>query len=322
MNELTKEQILTETNSDMTETPKVSCSFDVRKSSVFYETWYEAISRLPKKEQLKAYQYILEYSFYHIEPEDDKSLSYTIFIMAQPSIDSAQDRYDTATENGKKGGRPSVVNNETIEKVLQGRKEGKTQKQLAAEIGVSIRTIQRIEKATRQNHNVNVNVNVNDDINVNDNNATLNEANAFTTTSSKQQENKLSYKEKLEKYDKDIIIYKEKVQVMELFKQYIKPGEIAKQTGFNISFVNMCIDELKANKYEIPEEPRKPKNILSIPVIDGSTYDMDLDEFKPNFENNKEAKDLYDIFIDPKGTYKFEPKFTAKWFKENYGMEV
>lgn len=320
MNELTKEQIVTETNSDMTGPPKVSCSFDVRKSSVFYETWYEAISRLPKKEQLKAYQYILEYSFYHIEPEDDKSLSYTIFIMVQPSIDSAQDRYDTATENGKKGGRPSVVNNETIEKVLQGRKEGKTQKQVAAEIGVSIRTIQRIEKATRQNHNVNVN----DDINVNDNNATLNEANASTTTSlSKQQEDKLSsYKEKLEKYDKDIIIHKEKVQVMELFKQYIKPGEIAKRTGFNISFVNMCIDELKANKYEIPDEPKKPKNILSIPTIDGDTYEMDLCEFNPDFENNEEAKDLYDIFIDPDGNYKFEPEFTAKWFKDSYGMEV
>lgn len=320
MNELTKEQIATENNSDTTDTPKVSCSFDVRKSSVFYETWYEAISRLPKKEQLKAYQYILEYSFYHIEPEDDKSLSYTIFIMAQPSIDSAQDRYDASTENGKKGGRPSVVNDETIERVLQGRKEGKTQKQLASEIGISIRTIQRIEKATRQNHNVNVNDDVN--ANVNENSDASLDNRAYAPTATEKNKEELTYEEKLNLYNYEMMTYRDKEKVWNLFSNHIKPKDISEQTGFDMKFVNSAIDEYRHNNDKNPDEPKKPKNILSIPTIDNDVYDMDLNEFNPNFENDEEAQDLYNIFIDPKGNYKFEPEFTAKWFKNNYGMEV
>lgn len=156
---------------------KTDIGFDVRQSTVFYEQWYQIIKELPPKERDKAYKYIFEYAFYGIEPERAKttSMSYVVFGMAKPNIDSAQKRYDVATENGQKGGRPKKVTEETREKIEKLRKNGMTQKQVATELGLSLKTIQRVEKDISQNHNENVNVN--DNVNVNVNNVASNEGN-------------------------------------------------------------------------------------------------------------------------------------------------
>ena len=146
---------------------KVDISFDVRLSTVFYEQWYQIMKNFPMKERDKAYKYIFEYAFYGIEPDEperDKTppMSYVVFGMAKPNIDSAQRRYDSATENGQKGGRPKKVTEEIREKIIKLRKNGMTQKDVAIELGLSLKTIQRVEKDISQNHNVNVNVNDND----------------------------------------------------------------------------------------------------------------------------------------------------------------
>lgn len=150
---------------------KEDIAFDARPSTVFYEQWYKTIKDLPTKERDKAYKYIFEYAFYGIEPERDKSpsMSYVIFGMAKPNIDSAQKRYDAATENGQKGGRPKKVTEEVREKIQELRKNGMTQKQVAIELGLSLKTIQRVEKDKSQNHNENDNVNINDNVNSNKN---------------------------------------------------------------------------------------------------------------------------------------------------------
>lgn len=152
--------------------------------------------------------------------------------------------------------------------------------------------------------------------------ATLNEAYASTTQQQDETEKELTYEEKLEKYKRDMITYKESIQVMELFRKHMKPREIEKSTGFNILFVNMSIDEYRANGNKFPEPPEKPKNILKIPTLDGTTHEMDLDEFNPKFSCEQEAKELYKLFVDPNYDYKFEPEFTAKWFKDYYGIDV
>lgn len=141
--------------------------FDVRPSTVFYEQWYQIIKELPLKERDKAYKYIFEYAFYGIEPERDKttSMSYVVFGMAKPNIDSAQKRYDAATESGQKGGRPKKVTEEVVEKIMELRKNGMTQREVADKLSLSLKTIQRVEKDKSQNHNENVNDNVNDNIN-------------------------------------------------------------------------------------------------------------------------------------------------------------
>lgn len=160
---------------------KEDISFDVRPSTVFYEQWYQIIRELPPKERDKAFKYIFEYAFYGIEPKRDKttSMSYVVFGMAKPNIDSAQKRYDAATENGQKGGRPTKVTPEVREKIAELRKNGMTQKEVADELSLSLKTIQRVEKDKSQNHNENVNDNVNDNINVN--NVSLDENNIKST---------------------------------------------------------------------------------------------------------------------------------------------
>lgn len=156
---MNKEQREKETKEDI--------SFDARPSTVFYEQWYQIIKSFPLKERDKAFKYIFEYAFYGIEPERDKttSMSYVVFGMAKPNIDSAQKRYDAATENGQKGGRPPKVTELVRTNILELRKKGLTQKQVAIELGLSLKTIQRVEKDISQNHNVNVNDNVNDNNN-------------------------------------------------------------------------------------------------------------------------------------------------------------
>lgn len=155
-------------NNEINET-KEDITFDVRQSTVFYEQWYKTIKGLPLKERDKAYKYIFEYAFYGIEPERDKttSMSYVIFGMAKPNVDSAQKRYDAATGNGQKGGRPPKVTELVRANILELRKNGMTQKQVASELGLSLKTIQRVEKDISQNHNENVNDNVNENINLN-----------------------------------------------------------------------------------------------------------------------------------------------------------
>ena len=162
-----KERIVEETKQDI--------SFDVRTSAVFYEQWYQIIKDFPPKERDKAYKYIFEYAFYCIEPQRDKttSMSYVVFGMAKPNIDSAQRRYDAALENGNKGGRPKKVTEEVLKKIIELRKNGLTQQEVANELSLSLKTIQRVEKDISQNHNVNDNVNDND----NDNNVASGEDN-------------------------------------------------------------------------------------------------------------------------------------------------
>lgn len=142
-----------------------------RTSTVFFEQWFNVINNLPLKERDKAYRYIFEYSFYGKEPEQDKtdktSMSYIVFLMAKPNVDSAQKRYDFAKVVGQKGGRPKKVTDEVVEKIKLLRKNGLTQKEVASQLCLSLKTIQRVEKDISQNHNVNVNDNIN--VNINDN---------------------------------------------------------------------------------------------------------------------------------------------------------
>ena len=162
MNKFQKEiNFIDETKEDIT--------FDARTSTVFYKEWYHILQDFPIRERDKAYKYIFEYAFYGVEPKvkDKTSPSYVAFRMAKPNVDHAQKRYDAATENGQKGGRPKKVTGEVVEKIVELRKNGMTQQQVATELSLSLKTIQRVEKDISQNHNVNVNDNVNDNVNVN-----------------------------------------------------------------------------------------------------------------------------------------------------------
>ena len=62
-----------------------------------------------------------------------------------PNIKAAQNRYNAAVENGKKGGRPGKLTEEDQEKIRQMRLDGKTAQVIATELGYGLNTIKRSE---------------------------------------------------------------------------------------------------------------------------------------------------------------------------------
>lgn len=118
----------------------------MRDSFVFYKSFYDAIQRIPEEFQLELYNAIFQYSLEGIEPTTLSDISYAMFTLIRPNIDSSQRRYSASVENGKKGGRPR-------KQVLE-----KPNKNLT-----------KTQQKPNDNLNVNVNVNENVDVNVDEN---------------------------------------------------------------------------------------------------------------------------------------------------------
>ena len=291
---------------------------EVRQSTVFFESWHSSIDMLPtEREKLKAYRYILNYSFYKELPEEQKSLAYMIFNIAKPSIDSAQKRYDTAVENGKKGGRPKEIDES---KIYELKDRGMTNKAIAEKLRISTKSVSRaLDK--RQNHNVNDNddvyVDVNDNDDVNENSDGSKEPESTPTPP------QVSEIEKDNEDDDYPLSYEEENKIIKLWNKRIKPKEIVKRTGFSDFQVNNTIDKYKENGYKLP----KPKEIIpdnkKIPRYDGSLSIYTKEDFD-NFatSSKEELKDIYPILIDEDGLHKFDPEYVAKWFKEDYDVDV
>ena len=72
-----------------------------RNSFVFYRSFYEAIKKLKKTEQLTLYSYICRYALGE-EVEELSGVPEAIFDLIKPQIDANTKRY----EGGLKGGRP------------------------------------------------------------------------------------------------------------------------------------------------------------------------------------------------------------------------
>lgn len=105
-----------------------------RDSFIFYRSFYEAISELPKENQADTYNAIMEYALNQEEIELT-GISKAIFSLVKPQLDANYKKY----ENGKQ---------------KKSKTEAK-QKQTKSKIGTNV--------------NENVNVNDNDNVNVNDN---------------------------------------------------------------------------------------------------------------------------------------------------------
>lgn len=107
-----------------------------RDSFIFYRSFYEAISELPKENQADSYNAIMRYALDQEEIELT-GISKAIFSLVKPQLDANYKKY----ENGKQ---------------KKSKTEAK-QKQTKS------------KKVTNVNENVNVNVNDNVNVNVNDN---------------------------------------------------------------------------------------------------------------------------------------------------------
>jgi len=109
-----------------------------RDSFIFYRSFYEAISELPKENQADTYNAIMQYALNQTEIELT-GISKAIFSLVKPQLDANYKKY----ENGKQ-------------------KKSKTE---AKKKQIKSKT----ETNVNDNENVNVNDNVNDNVNENDN---------------------------------------------------------------------------------------------------------------------------------------------------------
>lgn len=81
----------------------------MRKSIVFYASWFEAIETLPKAIQVDAYRAIMTYGFKNAEIEEQGQMTKLIMTMVKPTMDVNKQRYENGCkggEFGRLGGRP------------------------------------------------------------------------------------------------------------------------------------------------------------------------------------------------------------------------
>ena len=113
-----------------------------RSSAIVYVSTWEAIQCLPSVDQkYKAVEHIMNYSFYGDDSEISDPLVKMIWLQANPNIDAAQQRYDRAVENGKKGGRPSSIDNE---KIIALYNKGATQSKIKNTVGCGLSTVKNV----------------------------------------------------------------------------------------------------------------------------------------------------------------------------------
>ena len=75
-----------------------------RKSFVFYDSFYQAMSYLDDKEKIQYIEAICKYSLYGITIDMDLKIE-AMFALIKPQIDANIKK----RENGKKGGRPLSI---------------------------------------------------------------------------------------------------------------------------------------------------------------------------------------------------------------------
>lgn len=81
----------------------------MREGFIFYASWMEAIKNLPRDIQGDVLTAIIEYGLYGETTDNLKPITKALLSMVKPQIDANNQRY----ENGKKGGRPKVNDNQS-----------------------------------------------------------------------------------------------------------------------------------------------------------------------------------------------------------------
>ena len=99
-----------------------------RKQFTFYRSYYDAISRLPKKEQAEIILAVCAYALYETEPEGLSPVAWTAFELIRPTLDSGRKKaaagmaggLSKSKANGKQTAREKEVK---IEKEVEIEKE-------------------------------------------------------------------------------------------------------------------------------------------------------------------------------------------------------
>lgn len=115
---------------------------------VFFRSVWESYQELKRRDAALAEKFLTAVIEYGLEGEYDESEPLINAIMSNitVSIDNARSRRIASQENGSKGGRPKLYSSEKIAELVA---QGKTNQQIADELGCSLKTVQRTLKEIR-----------------------------------------------------------------------------------------------------------------------------------------------------------------------------
>ncbi len=80
------------------------------KGFVFYRSFYEALKGLPEELRGRVVDGVCSYAFEGVEPSGDP-LVQSLFLLMKPNVDASVKRYQSARQNGLKGGAPKENRN-------------------------------------------------------------------------------------------------------------------------------------------------------------------------------------------------------------------
>ncbi len=135
-----------------------------KESFIFYKSFFESIEEIENPEtKSKAYKTIAQYALFGQEPtKESEEIIRVIFKQIKPLIDISNNRYNACVENGKKGGRPKKIKNQTKTKEKPNDNQSITKAKPKEN-----QTLNQSETRPKPNPNLNDNVNDNDNINKN-----------------------------------------------------------------------------------------------------------------------------------------------------------
>ncbi len=114
----------------------------MNRGFAFYENYYASMTLLPEDLKMKLGLAIIEYGMEGKRPEDP-----VIAALLQgmiPSIDNSVERFNSNSENGNKGGRPSKATDEDIAAFLAENPKA-TAQTIADHFGMSASAVQKRE---------------------------------------------------------------------------------------------------------------------------------------------------------------------------------
>lgn len=254
--------------------------FDRSICMMFFGNYRSNVKRIERRFGVelayKVQSAIIDYGLFGIMPEDED-----IIILVN---DAVFDMIDRSQANRARGfaGEDLEMSKKIIRSHLD--RPDLSQDKLAKLLHTSKGKVNKTLKKYRngeyegiinldENINVNNSDNINDDVDLNvstDRDCRDRQSSQSTETASPITESETPTSPPQTELS-EMEIYKNKVSVINLFRNHKRPIEIVNTTGFEYGFVNSTIDDYKSNGYKFPDKPKEVKQ-LDIPLMDGSYY--------------------------------------------------